>query len=164
MGTLRYADVSGVKKPNGQGYIQVDAFEIHIPSDPKYAKIVRCCVDHVGQLCRFPEEICRQLTLAVDEAFTNVIRHAYQQHTDQPVTLRCAILSDRLEIVLHDRGTAADPASLKSRDLADIRPGGLGMHFIHSVMDIVDYQPSENGNQLTLAKYLPKGGKKHAEN
>lgn len=142
----------------------MDAFEIHIPSNPKYAKIVRCCVEHVGNLCNFPEETCRKITLAVDEAFTNVIKHAYQQKTDRPVILRCAILTDRLEFVLHDTGTAAEPTALKSRDLEDIRPGGLGMHFIHAVMDIVTYQPTENGNQLTLAKYLPRDGDQHAEN
>ncbi|MCB0299176.1 MAG: ATP-binding protein [Calditrichaeota bacterium] len=135
----------------------MDGFEIHISSDPKYAKVVRCGVGHICELCGFPAKTGRAIVLAVDEAVTNIIRHAYSSDHRQKLTVQCSILDDRLEIVLQDSGTAANIETMKSRDLTNVRPGGLGMHFINTTMDIVDYQSNGTaGNQLTLTKYLPK--------
>ena len=135
----------------------VDAFELHVHSDPRFAKIVRCSVDHACGLCGFSDKTCRAIILAVDEAFTNIIRHAYRGNTGEIVTVRCRIREDRLEIVMQDKGTPGDPEHMKPRSLEDIRPGGLGLHLINSAMDRVDYQSTkQKGNVLTLTKFFDK--------
>jgi anti-sigma regulatory factor (Ser/Thr protein kinase) len=133
------------------------AVEIKIPSDPKYLKLVRCGINHLCELCEFSEEVSNAVTLAVNEAVTNIMKHAYFNVRENPIIIKCEILHDRLEIVLRDFGIKADQNKIKSRELDDIKPGGLGVHLIKKSMDIVNYDTSfEKGNQLILAKYLPQ--------
>ena len=138
-------------------------FEIHTISDPRMGKIIRCAISHVSDVAGYTDAECRSLTLAVDEAISNIIEHAYQWQTDQPIHVSCEIKKDRLEIILKDFGKKTDPSHMKPRDLSQVRPGGLGMHFIKSCMDIVNYQPTNTENQLLLAKYLPGSREENVE-
>ena len=134
----------------------LEAVEIKISSDPKYLKILRCAVFHFSRLCGFSTKEGNALTVAVSEAAANVIKHAYKNENDKPIFMNCRILEDRLEIVLRDSGLKTDPEKIKSRELKDVRPGGLGVHIIKSTMDEVTYDnSSEDANYLTMAKYLP---------
>jgi len=137
----------------------LNEIEIKIPSDPKLLKIIRSGIAHVNEICGFSPEASNAVTIAVDEAVSNIMKHAYRGKKDGTIAVIFRILDDRLEIVLRDFGEKADLDSIKSRDLDEVRPGGLGVHLIKSTMDIVVYDNSpEVGNRLTLAKYLP--GKK----
>ncbi len=140
----------------------MNTVEIKIPSDPKFLKIVRCAIEHLCDVCEFSDTERSAIKLAVDEAVTNIIRHAYKNQPDQPIIMTCRLLDDRLEVVLKDFGTSAKSKEIKSRELDDIRPGGLGVHLIKTAMDIVDYDPTaKDCNKITLAKYLP--GKKEED-
>jgi hypothetical protein len=57
--------------------------------------------------------------------------------------------------VLEDRGKSADRKKLCGRSLDDIRPGGLGLHFIQDAVDIMQYTSRFRTNRLRLVKYLP---------
>lgn len=132
-----------------------ESIEFCIPSDPRLLKIVRSGVAHLCELLGFSEEDRNGVTLAVDEACSNIIKHAYEGETDKPIIVHCRMLENGIEIILRDFGRRADIKRIKSRELDDIRPGGLGVHLIKSVMDVVIYDNSpEQGTQLTLAKYL----------
>ena len=109
-------------------------------------------------MCMLSEEECNAVTIAVDEAVANIIKHTYKGETDKPIVVNLRLYQAKLEIVLRDFGEKIDPKKIKSRDLNDIRPGGLGVHLIKSTMDQVVYDNSlDVGNQLTLTKYLPGG-------
>ena len=130
--------------------------KIEIASDPQLLCVVRGTVQQLAAVFGFPEEACRAITLAVDEALTNVIRHAYGDRHDQKIEIICSCLpkDSGLEFVIVDRGKSADPAQLKSRNLDDVRPGGLGVHLIPQIMDKVHYEPSPECNRLRMIKYL----------
>lgn len=137
----------------------MDAIEIKISSDPKYLKKVRRKVNQLAKLSGFQKEERYYITLAVNEAVSNIIKHAYHNAKGRPIIIHGFLKEDRLEIVLRDFGIKANSNKIKSRELEDIKPGGLGVHIIKSVMDVVEYDNSiDDGNQLLLAKYLP--GKK----
>ena len=53
-----------------------------------------------------------------------------------------------IEILLADKGVPVKPAQLKGRPLDDIRPGGLGLHFIHESMDEVEFSAQERQESL----------------
>lgn len=132
----------------------IETVEFRVSSDPKLLKIIRAGVAHLCELLGFTPEQRNQTTLAVDEACANIIKYAYEGKTDQPIEITARLLEDRLEVILRDYGKKANHAQIKSRDLEDVRPGGLGVHLIQSTMDFVAYDPSIlEGNQLTLAKY-----------
>ncbi len=135
----------------------MEEIELKLPSNPRLLKIVRCGVAHLCDICAFSKEEKNAVVLAVDEAVANIIKHTYHSEENEPIVIVFRILDDRLQIVLRDFGKKADLSKIKSRDLDEIRPGGLGVHFIMSAMDEVKYDNSlDVGNQLTLAKYLPR--------
>ncbi|UCE04910.1 MAG: ATP-binding protein [bacterium] len=133
----------------------VEVIEIRIPSKPKFLKIIRAGMNHICETMGFSQEESNNITLAVDEACSNIIKHAYGGSTNKPIHVKCVLSEDRLEVILRDFGKKADESEIKSRELDDVRPGGLGVHLIKSVMDIVRYDNSyEQGNQLQLVKYV----------
>jgi anti-sigma regulatory factor (Ser/Thr protein kinase) len=63
-----------------------------------------------------------------------------------------------LECDVRDFGRQVDPSTIRSRSLDEVRPGGLGVHIIRSVMDEVEYSRAEGGGmRLRMLKYLPRG-------
>lgn len=135
--------------------------ELVINSNPTLLCVVRGAVERLADALGFPPEDCHAVTLALDEAIANIIRHAYGGHDGQPIAVDFRKvrrrsrrgLEEGLEILLRDRGRAVDPAKLCGRDLDDIRPGGLGLHFIRQSVDTAEYSRVGNFNQWTLTKY-----------
>jgi serine/threonine-protein kinase RsbW len=137
--------------------------ELQIDSDPAALKSVRQQVEPFALALGYDEEIAGQILLALDEALTNVIRHAYQGQTDQPIHITLAAHDGHLAISVRDFGRTCDPATIRSRDLDDIRPGGLGVHIIHECMDRVEYLPADNGRGTTLHMHKALPGPTESE-
>ena len=97
-----------------------------------------------------------EIVMAVDEACQNVIRHAYGVAHAGDILLRVEQEGDRLVLWLRDSAPPVDPAQIASRDLGDVRPGGLGVHLIQQLMDECGFvsQTSEKGNLFRMAKQL----------
>jgi anti-sigma regulatory factor (Ser/Thr protein kinase) len=136
---------------------------LELPSNPEILCVVRSTVMRLTEELGFPAAECRALTRAVDEALANIICHAYGGRAGQPIELLCRRMKDRtggreragLEIVLVDHGAAANRKKLCGRSLDDVRPGGLGMHFIQGGVDVMQYTSQAHRNRLRLVKYLP---------
>lgn len=101
--------------------------------------------------CDFDESSIELLVLGLDEACTNIIRHAYGHH-EKPVRLEMERLRDRVRFVLRDYGRSCDPKCIRSRALEDVRPGGVGVYIIQQVFDYVKYEPRRRGTRLVLEK------------
>ncbi|HJY86231.1 MAG TPA: ATP-binding protein [Candidatus Acidoferrales bacterium] len=129
------------------------SLKLELPSDPELLRVIRSAVKEFAAVTGFSEDDCRSITVAVDEALTNIIRHAYQNRHGEPIDLVCRRCDEGLEFILTDRGQPVDPAKLHGRPLADVRPGGLGMHIIQKIMDQVEYGQVPEGNRLRLMKY-----------
>ena len=140
-----------------------DLLSLAIPSDPEVLAVVRSTVARLAEVLGFLPSDCRSVTVAVDEAITNIIRHAYGSRKDRPINVICRrihVLSNgkqraALEITLVDYGPAVDPTQLNPRCLDEIKPGGLGLHFIRECLDVVSYMRSHSANRLRLVKLLP---------
>lgn len=94
------------------------------------------------------------IVLALDEACTNIIRHAYLGDCDRPIHLRMDASPARLTCTIRDYGKPCDPNKIRSRELTDFRPGGLGIRIIQSAFDHVEFIPLTQGTRLTLVKDL----------
>jgi anti-sigma regulatory factor (Ser/Thr protein kinase) len=131
---------------------------LEIRSDPSQLGAVRQKVESFARSAGFDETCAGQVVLAMDEALTNIIRHAYEGRNDQPIEIDLSVCGGKLCVVLRDYGRVAQPSSIRSRDLSDVRPGGLGVHIITQCMESVEYVPAEGGGtRLTMKKtLLPK--------
>jgi len=131
---------------------------LSIPSNPEHMKLVRGLMSAAAEVVGFKKPDINCLCLAVDEACTNIIRHAYDGQPDRRIEIRVAMCDDCLEVRLRDYGRKVPPEEIKPRDLKDIRPGGLGVHFMREIMDEVVYDTSVDvGTELRMTKHLPKG-------
>ncbi len=131
-----------------------DTVSLTIPSHSKYLGLVRKVIQQVSQEGGFSEDEGRKLTLAVDEACSNVIKYSYEHDPTKTIVLTLANSEERLEIRIQDFGKCPDLEAIKPRDLDEVKPGGLGTHFIQSIMDEVTYDTSPGvGCILHLVKY-----------
>jgi serine/threonine-protein kinase RsbW len=107
----------------------------------------------------FEEEEASKIVLAVDEACTNVIKHAYQYAPDRKIEIVIRPDKDRLQITVIDDGRAFNPSIAKLPDLkqhlSHYRRGGLGIYLMRTLMDKVEYKyaPGKR-NEVRLTKYL----------
>jgi serine/threonine-protein kinase RsbW len=154
---MRQRDTTGVSPTSNDGFL----LKLELHSDPQLLTVVRGALERLTEVLGFSAPDRRSVTRAVDEALTNIMRHCYNGRTDQPIELYCSRVPPRpsqsaegLEILLCDQGPAVDPAKMRGRRLDEIKPGGLGLHFIRQSMDIVEYQRTDDTNQFRLVKYL----------
>lgn len=128
---------------------------------------IRDFVAAVAQQIGFDEEDTANIVLAVDEACTNVIKHAYNYAPDEEITVELHPGNKRLEVRVLDRGRAFDPDSVKPPDmkhhLSQYRRGGFGIYLMKTLMDKVEYRFSPGKrNEVRLIKYLHKDRKRAA--
>ena len=95
------------------------------------------------------DDLSATVVLAIDEACTNIIRHAYKGEA-KPFRMEMRLLRKRLRIILRDYGRPCENPKAYARDLSEVRPGGLGVHIIRQVFDLVEYSPQARGTRLTL--------------
>ncbi|MCA9741290.1 MAG: ATP-binding protein [Deferribacteres bacterium] len=149
------ADVVEAARPLEHGTISEGSVEFRVPSDPKILKIIRGGIAHLCELIGFSEPESKSIMLAVDEACSNIMKHTYAGAVNRPIVVSCSMLGNGIKVVLRDVGKKVSKHKIKARELDEVRPGGLGVHIIQSVMDEVFYDDAcTQGNCLTLIKYL----------
>lgn len=94
------------------------------------------------------------MVLGVDEACTNVIRHAYDLRDDQPIALSVEALNTCVRMRLRDYGEQTPADQMRGRAHNQVKPGGLGLHLIRNAFDKVDYILKPRGTELVLTKNL----------
>lgn len=130
--------------------------ELRVSSRPDRLRLVRSMVSEVAFANGCSDRCTRDMVIAVDEACQNVIRHAYEGSPDGEITLEILRLGERLAFNLVDYATPVDVSEIKPRSLDDVRPGGLGTHFISECMDEVGFRtpPEGAGNRLWMTKKI----------
>lgn len=132
------------------------AATLRIRSDPCELASVRQAVREAADEVGFRDEEVNKIMLAVDEALANVIRHAYGGPCDKAIDIRIEQLGPEpaagIQVAIRDYGKVVSPEVIAGRPLDDVRPGGLGVHIIRTVMDEVSYRPAEGGGMLLTMK------------
>ena len=123
-----------------------------ISSNPKELRQVRLEIELYCK-ANFTNLDSSKAIIAVDEALQNVMRHAYDMKPDQLIDIffKKTELND-FEVKIRDYGKQSPLENIKSRDLKDIRPGGLGVYFIKQCSKSSEYKhlPNGIGTELTL--------------
>lgn len=109
----------------------------------------------------FDEDAVYTLQLAVDEACTNIIEHAYEGEGKGKIECICDDDEDELIITLHDWGKAFNPENIPEPDFSvpieEIESRGAGLILIKKIMDDVKFKFSpEDGNILIMVKHKKK--------
>lgn len=138
--------------------MHAQCLELSIPSHPSFLQLVRGMMKKVGDILELPGDLCANIILAVDEASSNIIKHAYDNDPGGTIDFKVDICSTRLSILITDYGKKYDLTRLRSRALDDVKPGGLGVYIIRQIMDEVNYTCDTEQNTIRMIKYLDAPG------
>ena len=142
------------------------ALVLGVPSRTEFLAAIRDVTRRVAEIAGFDAAQSEQLALAVDEASTNVIEHAYGGAGDRRIELRFDERGDELCVEVVDQGTAVDPRTVPQVDLrryaSERRTGGLGMHLMGRIMDTVTFRRSGRSNVCCMVKRKPAAGSEAA--
>jgi len=118
-------------------------------------KLLRCVLRDAAEMVGLDEQATDAVVLAVNEACTNIIQHAYRMEPNGRIDVTLIQERGALLIQLRDYARKIDTEKVCSRDLDDVRPGGLGVHLIDSLMDECGFidPPEGVGNLFQMKKY-----------
>ncbi len=136
-------------------------FELQVDSDPKNLSIIADFLDDAMTAAGARNEKDRfEVQLAVDEACTNIIEHAYKGRERGKITIQCRLSESKKEFIIKliDTGKPFDPNTVPAPNtdasLEERTRGGYGIYFMKQVMQTVKYAFSDKGNELTMVKLL----------
>lgn len=119
---------------------------------------IRDFVRSTAQDVGFSKDVSGNIILAVDEAVTNVIKHAYNYSEEGKILVSISFIKNKFSVSISDKGTHFNSKLIKDPDLKEYykqrRVGGLGMFLMKKLMDDVKYSQPQNRNKVTLIKYL----------
>ena len=144
-------------KSGGDGGLEGErVVHIRVDSRPETLRLVRAVVGEAAALCGCSENCIRDIVIAVDEACQNVIRHAYGGDPDGEILIDIRRDGDRIAFNIIDFADPVDVSKVKPRSLEELRPGGLGIHFISQCMDDARFCPPPDGagNRLWMVKRI----------
>lgn len=135
------------------------ALVLRVPSRTEFLATIREVTRRVAEVSGFDPAQAEQLSLAVDEASTNVIEHAYRGSPVRVVEVRFDDRGEDLRVEVVDDGEAVDPRSVPQVDLrryaSERRTGGLGMHLMGRIMDSVTFRRRAGCNVCCMLKHKP---------
>ena len=127
--------------------------KLEIKSDPANLKIVRRNVENFCKEKKINIDVFN-VKLAIDEALQNIIRYAYDFDKTKDIIINFEQTSEKsLKVELRDFGTRVLTSQIKPRELDDVRPGGLGIHFIKSIVKGMSYEHKEDGGTLLTLNF-----------
>ena len=128
---------------------------LSLKSHPENLSRVRSLITNVLLTIKVSKQDSQNIILAVVEACSNIIKHSYKNDYNQKIDLTINVEAKALTISIIDKGLKFDINSFEPRDVSKVRPGGLGVHIIKQVMDIVEYtQTSQGFNKIKMVKKL----------
>lgn len=104
----------------------------------------------------FKKQDVADIRLAVDEAYTNIIKHAYRNEEHKSVDIELGYNTNEFWIVLKDTGNAFDPRNYSKPDvrkkIKQKKRGGVGVYLIRKLMDDVEYSQQSGVNKIRMTK------------
>ena len=138
---------------------QKNKFLMVTPSDSKYLDIIREFIARISGFAGFNDENVNKIQLSVDEACTNVVKHAYHGMQSKDIQIEVEFDRAKMKITVIDTGKGFDLKLTKLKDinnhLIGFNRGGFGSHSINILMDETNYsiQPGKQV-KVTMIKFL----------
>ena len=121
---------------------------LEIKSDPSELKDVRRKIEIFCKEQSIETDVFL-IKLAIDEALQNIIRYAYDFDKTRKIIIKLEKISENsLKAEIRDFGNRVSSSEIKPRELDDVKPGGLGIHFIKSIAKKMSYEHKDDGGTL----------------
>ena len=126
--------------------------DVRIVSDPRWLRLARSIVNSCCREFGISQADSRAIVSALNEALTNVMRHAYLGDRTRPILIACRRVGDGIELEVRDRGRHFDPVTHPSPPPDELRAGGRGLFIIRESVDDLQYDRDGEWNRLRLRK------------
>jgi len=132
-------------------------FELSVSSKMENLTTISDFITSVAQKLHLDDDQTFAVQMAVDEACTNIIEHAYGGQADGTIHITCRLVNDDIEIIIRDYGQPFDPQTAPRADvtapLEERTERGLGLYLMEKLMDSVEFEfDPVKGNVLTMRK------------
>lgn len=131
-------------------------YKITVKASTEHLSKVRDFVAEHAAAFGFDQQEVADIRLAVDEAYTNIIKHAYQNNPDEWVDIELGYDNSTFWVTLLDTGVSFDPSNYKRPDICkkikEKKRGGVGVYLIRKLMDDVEYQANDTFNTIRMTK------------
>jgi serine/threonine-protein kinase RsbW len=126
-----------------------------IPAKAEYMVLPRLALTGLARIRALEADTVADLKLALTEACSNSIRHAYDTGANGNVEVRYELTDDKLAVEVTDDGDGFDPATMRAPS-GELDEGGLGIAIIRALVDELDIgpRPDRRGSRLRFTKYL----------
>lgn len=132
--------------------------EIVLKNDAADLQLLSAEVEAFGAAQRLGDGIVHDLRLALEELFTNIIRHAYRDPAAHSIRVRLERETDGVRVEVRDDGVPFNPLDALPPDIAlpleDRKAGGMGIHLVRHSMDSIEYRREGEMNILAMTKGL----------
>lgn len=134
-------------------------YELRVQSSTDNLQSIRDFIHDKAAEQGIGRDVVEKIVLAVDEASTNIIKHAYHSSPDGDIIISLSFTDSECVITLKDFGNGFNMGKIKAPDmkkyLKEKRVGGLGIHLMKILMDHVEYTSVQGKyNKLILKKKL----------
>jgi serine/threonine-protein kinase RsbW len=119
-----------------------------IPARAEYIGLTRLALIGLSRVRGFPDDLLADLKLAITEACSNCVRHAYPDGAGT-VEIVYELRPDRLVVEVADDGAGFDPSGAAKAG-GDLSEGGLGIAIIRAIADAFEIGPTRNGRGSRL--------------
>lgn len=134
----------------------LERIEMVIPNRVEDFSRVAARLDELGTRRGLPGDAVADMHVALDEVLTNVVSHAYGDAGAHEIRIALAVFPGAVQAEVEDDGRPFDPLTVAPPDrtapLAERKVGGLGIHFVRSLMSELAYQRIGNSNRLVLTR------------
>ncbi|MFS0774729.1 anti-sigma B factor RsbW [Neobacillus sp. 3P2-tot-E-2] len=146
----------------------MDYVEMKIPAKPEYVGVIRLTISGIASRMGYTYEEIEDIKIAVSEACTNAVQHAYPQEDSGEVIVGFGIYEDKLETMVADSGQSFNFLQTKeelgpyteSSTVDQLTEGGLGLYLIETLMDEVRVL-NRSGVTVFMVKYLSEERENH---
>ncbi|CAM5188101.1 Serine-protein kinase RsbW OS=Ureibacillus acetophenoni OX=614649 GN=rsbW PE=3 SV=1 [Ureibacillus acetophenoni] len=140
-----------------------DYVELRVPAKPQYVSVIRLAVSGLATRVGFLYDQIEDIKIAISEAVTNVVHHAYEGVEDGDIVIGCALYPNKFELLVTDYGHSFNFEVVKQKigpykqneSIAHLREGGLGLFLMETLMDEVRVN-NEGGVTVFMTKFVKR--------
>ncbi|WP_156292069.1 anti-sigma B factor RsbW [Oceanobacillus salinisoli] len=138
-----------------------DFIEMKIPAKAEFVGVIRLSLSGIANRMGFSYDDIEDLKIAVSEAITNAVTHAYQGQENGEITIGFGVYENRLEVMVADNGESFKLNEVKdeigpfeeTESVESLREGGFGLFLIEALMDKVQINNNQ-GVIVWMTKYV----------
>jgi serine/threonine-protein kinase RsbW len=124
-----------------------------IPAEARWLALCRLVLSGLCRLGPVDDEVLADLKLAVTEACTNAILHAYSDGASGQLVVRYRVASAGVDIEVEDDGAGFDPSDPIAEETE--RDGqGMGLMIIRTLTDSIEIESDDSGSRISFSKRL----------